>query len=59
MEKVSDEIVLLIDDHTALFRAFYSKKSMQAEETAFWSDSVAVISFIEFSLNQLMENIDS
>jgi sugar-specific transcriptional regulator TrmB len=53
-----DLSILLIDNHTALFRAFYSK-SMQAEETAFWSDSVAVISFIEFSLNQLMERVDS
>ena len=53
-----DLSILLIDDHTALFRAFY-RKSMQAEETAFWSDSVAVISFIEFSLHQLMGKVGS
>jgi len=49
--------ILLVDKRVALFNAVYKGESTLSEETAFWSDSIAFVSLIDFSLRQLVESI--
>lgn len=50
-----DMSIMLVDEAFALFGATYEKEAGRKEDTAFWSDSLAFVSFLGLSMEQLIE----